>query len=179
MQHKKYLDLFAALAANNPDLRNGELQTDDTEYYETGKRCSFFRMNNELERITGSQTQVNYPCLTLGKASGQLSGDEAQVNDLITAVFDIRQHQDNANDFDQLDQSYDDCKRIGFEIIAMLKALQDEWGWCAGIGEFEINSVRYEFFGPFGNGESGCRFTFQFKTEAFNQYDYDAEEIDY
>jgi hypothetical protein len=157
MKHLNFIGLFERFARQHIAIKHG-----------SGGRFAFFRMNKESEMILALNSLVSFPCLLVQDVSGSLkrAGD---IQDNMVAVFEIRGHIE-PNDFDGIEALREQCKEIGFQIIALIDDIFDDMGYCGPIHDFDMDQVQWEFTGPINQNEYGCQFRFPFSNTAYNPY---------
>lgn len=163
MNHLAYINYFEAKAKSHYLVQHGRVLAGSP----TGKRVSFFRMNNDWEVQQAVSEQVDYPYMALPVYRGRLAPENGMVDDVMTGFFEIRQQVDNLQDFAAIEAAREKCKQIGLDIIASMVQESEDLGYCGPISGFE-GAAQYDFTGPVNNNEFGCLFYFEFRDMAFN-----------
>lgn len=162
MKHNDYISLFEGMARQHYQLQ-----------HEVDGKNSFFRINSEAEMQQALAVDAHFPAMLLLPYFGKLA---ANGDDLMTGVFEIRDHAD-VLDFASIEDVRERCKQIGLEIIARIFRTMEEEGRCGPIASFDLASVRYDFTGPVNQHEYGCLFVFTFQDEGVNPYSIDLDGI--
>jgi hypothetical protein len=171
MEHLAYISFFENAAKRHQEIAH------DQPLPNNQQRKSFFRMNNEDEMQEGLMNDASFPALALQVYQGKLNAqDNLLVRDWIFGWFDIRDHVKSVGDYDEVETVRARCKRIGYEIIALMIQEKEREDTCSVFKSLDVNSFRYQFIGPVNTNEFGCAFAFTLKSnaDAINQADLDS-----
>jgi hypothetical protein len=165
MRHNTLVALFAQFATEHNQIA-----------HDSSGRKSFFMMNKESEINIAINSKIDSPYLCLESASGRMktSGD---VSDETTVTFEVRSHVSKAGNFAEIEETRDECKLIGDQIIAYINEICELQGHCGPIDNFDLNTVQWEYIGPLQTNDYGVRFQFSYSKSSFNQYSFDSSSI--
>ena len=144
--------------------------------HDVSGRQSFFRLNENRERIAAASSRIDYPQICLESIGGSYIGAGAVLDNAVVG-FEIRAKVDDLSDYEQIDAKKELCKQIGEQFLQLIERESEEGSYCYVFGGFQLSTVQWEFFGPDSHNEYGCRFRMPFRAVAYNPYKVDLSGI--
>lgn len=144
--------------------------------HDVGARNSFFRLNENRERIAAANGRIDYPQLCLESIGGSYTSAGAVLDNAVVG-FEIRAKVDDLTDYDEIDTKKELCKQIGEQFLQLIEQESEVGSYCYVFGGFHLSSVQWEFFGPDSHNEYGCRFRLPFRAVAYNPYTVDLSGV--
>lgn len=115
----------------------------------------FFRMHELLTDLTG---RVNFPAVII--ENYQFSLRDQQTNNILKAhriTFSVLKHLQNDQDWDQVEQIWQDCEEIGMDLL--IRAYNERYSLEEPVVDIDLNDVETELIEGSIERTYGVRFT--------------------